>query len=260
MCCPFLPHSPRWLLLKGRLDFGRKTLQKLRRSEDVEEELNEIKEGLEGKQGDFADTFRPNMIRPLLISFLVCIGQQVSGPNIINFYSTEIFIKSGVSNPQLATTFVGAVKVLLTIPCIFLVDKFGRRILLISGTFIELIAFVFLAISYMIHDLSPVFPVISVISVICHTIGYSYSIGPLTWILPSEMFPNDVRNFGLMMCICLNWFTSFIISVSFPLVTSLIGKYAFFPFIGGFVVVFILIIIFVPETKGKSMEELTNKI
>lgn len=260
---PFCPMSPRWLMSKGWTDSARVALKKYRQEDDVEEELDSCK-SKEEKKGfirTFLSVFRVGLIKPIFVGLVLHISQQFSGINAIMFYSTNIFKDAGIESATIATMIVGIVNFIASAISVVLIEKLGRRWLFIGSEVIAAISFTGLAVAYILAANNIAKQAMSIISVICiitYVGGFSIGMGPIPWNMLSELYPNDVRGLCQGAITAVNWLCTFIIALSFPSLSDLLKEYTFVPFAIFIWVAIVFAFFFVPETKGKSMEELTG--
>lgn len=259
---PFVGNSPTWFLLKGRKEDAEKSLKKLRNEENVDEEMSEIIENTipNNFYKSFKSFIRKETIRPLIAGAGLHISQQISGINVVYFYSTSIFKSAGIESASLITVLTGLVTIIANFVALGLVERFGRRILLILGTLVQFVSFLVLALCFILQDYSPkVLSIISILCVLTYIFGFAFGLGPITWIMIGELFPSDSKSIAMGISVCINWLSTTIVVLTFPYVRILLGKYAFLPY-----VTFIFGIIFfeffaVPETKGLKSEEIKFK-
>jgi SP family facilitated glucose transporter-like MFS transporter 3 len=262
---PFCPMSPRWLMSKGWTESARLSLQRLRGAEDVEAELESLTSKEEKKPfwKSLIAVFRVGLIRPIFVGLILHVGQQFSGINAIMFYSTNIFKSAGIDSATIATMAVGIVNIIFSAISVYLVEKLGRKWLLLGSQVVSGISFTVLAISYILKANKIAESAMSIIAVICvllYIAGFAIGLGPVPWIMLSELYPDDVRGICQGGITAVNWLCTFIIALSFPSIAELLKEYTFVPFAAFIFLSVVLTFFFVPETKGKTMEELTGGI
>jgi sugar porter (SP) family MFS transporter len=260
----FLPESPRWLMLKGRTDAARASLRRLREgSWDLDGELAEMAlaargdgrtspAGRAGYRALLAPTVRPALVVAMGLFFL----QQLSGINAVIYYAPEIFGHAGFGSATgqvLATVGVGSVNFLTTIFALFLIDRIGRRPMLVLG-------FAGAAASLLIIALAVVFPMllpswVVIVMLLLYIASFAISLGPLPHVMMAEIFPLRMRGPGMSMASISNWGFNFVVVFAFPMMLAGPGlAFTFTLFaaicIGG--IVFTLMR--VPETTGHSLE------
>lgn len=256
----FLPESPRWLVLNGSSDEARKSLERLRPTgADVEGELAEIghNPGNEGSHsGHLAMLLQP-MIRPaLIVGMGLFLLQQLSGINAVIYYAPDIFRHAGFdsdSTQRLATVGVGIMNFLTTIVAMFLIDKVGRRPLLVCGFIGTAATMLTIALAVANPQLVPGWVVIA--ALLLYIGSFAISLGPLPFVIMSEIFPLRLRGAGMSMASISNWGFNFMVVFTFPVLLAgpgLAFTFTIFSIIclGG--VLFTLRR--VPETTGQSLE------
>jgi len=259
---PFCPKSPRWLASKGRFDEAKEALSKLKPQQNISAELASLKENRsqDSSDGKFSDLFTRPLLRSLIIGVGIQIGQQLSGINAVFFYSTSIFQKAGISNSSVATAIIGAINVLATVVAAFLMDRAGRRPLLLFSQIFQVIFLLSLSFSMIfVSNLGSSAGYILVGSVILFVIGFAVGMGPIPWIIISEIFPAGIRGYAVSVAVGVNWMSNFLVALTFPTIEQALNSYTFILFAGVVFACSIFTFIMVPETKGKSIEELTGK-
>ncbi|XP_061493295.1 solute carrier family 2, facilitated glucose transporter member 2 [Rhineura floridana] len=260
------PESPRYMYIKcGDLEGARKSLKRLRgESYDPTKEIEDME-----KEKEEASKEKPISIWQLITSstyrqpFLVAIGvhiaQQFSGINAIFYYSTDIFKTARVSQPIYATIGVGFVNTVLTVVAVFLVDKAGRRSLFIAGLLGMMVCATTMTIGLVLQPKLAWMSYVSLTSVFLFVSFFEIGPGPIPWFIVAELFSQGPRPAAVAMAGFSNWFTNFCIGMFFPYVAKLCGSYVFLIF-AGLLVLFVLFIYYkVPETKGKSFEEIAEE-
>jgi len=264
----FLPSSPRWLVSHNYVQLGEQALTKLRGgdSPDVKAEFEEIQENIrlerEIGDGSWSELFTDGMWKRLAIGVALQMFQQLTGINAVMYYAPKILGASGFSDTDvklLANAGTGVVNVLMTFPGIFLVDRLGRRPLLISGAL--LMAAFMAALGGMIAVFGPNYenhavPYACLVMVYLFVSAFAYSWGPIGWIYPSEIYPLRIRAKATSLTTSSNWLFNFIIAQIFPALLSAINWGVMFVFAGFAVSMAAWVWLSVPETKGKSLEEI----
>ena len=315
-----VPESPRWQVMKGRLGQARAGLARIKPAERVEPALAEIIESLEGVQERFfsrmREVFLPAMRLPMAIGLITAVAQQVTGVNAIYFYAPTIFEQSGVgTNAAFAqATLIGVINVVFTIVAMFLIDRVGRKPLLMTGlagivlctalagygfkqaTFVmdetavaavagqvdseklgPLVGVVFeddiafkQALEQALGDQAmrehgavftqaaiDINPVLVLVGILGFVASFAISLGPVYWCLLSEIFPNRARGPAMAIAGLFNAMASFMVQFVFPWELSNLGSAAIFFIYSIFALVaFVLLGWLLPETRGKSLEEL----
>jgi MFS transporter, SP family, galactose:H+ symporter len=256
----FLPESPRWLVLRGFLDKAGASLQRLRGANAlVEKELDEIARTARaeaGQKAGYATLLEPTVRPALIVGVGLFFLQQLSGINAVIYYAPEIFNHAGFDSAEtqvLATTGVGAVNFLTTILAMYLIDKIGRRPVLVLG-FIGTAA-TMLTIAFAVINPSVVPAWVVIVALLLYIASFAISLGPLPHVMMSEIFPLRVRGPGMSAASISNWGFNFVVVFAFPLMLAGIGLAATFTI---FAVICFAGILFtlarVPETTGHSLE------
>jgi sugar porter (SP) family MFS transporter len=251
-----LPESPRWLLLHRHKEEAIKVLTRIRGTQNVMPEVNEILEHAEPGHGSFADLFSPFVLPVLFCGIALAVIQQITGINTVIYYAPTIFQAAGFHSNEaaiVATAGVGVVNVLMTVVSIPLIDKVGRRPLLLislSGMGVALAA---LGIGFAIGGAALKF--IGVLSLALYIAAFAIGLGPVFWLLISEIFPLNVRGQAASLATMANWLSNFIVSLTFLSLLNALGS------VWTFVLYAVLCVVglwfcfrFVPETKGVPLE------
>ncbi|CAN2388241.1 Solute carrier family 2 (facilitated glucose [Pristimantis euphronides] len=266
MILPFFPESPRYTLLqKGEEEKAKKALQRLRGWEDVD---SEIKEMYQEHQSEKAEgqlsvrnlcTFRP--LRWQLISIIVMnMGQQLSGINAVYYYADTIYKQAGVPDEtvQYVTVATGSVNVLMTLAAIFIVDSWGRRLLMLVGFATCCIACVVLTIALVYQATVHWMPYLSIACVIIYVIGHAIGPSPIPYVITTEMFRQASRPAAFMVAGSVHWLSNFIVGLIFEFLRKGLGSYCFILFGAICLATFLFIFFVVPETKGKTFLEISQ--
>jgi sugar porter (SP) family MFS transporter len=253
----FIPESPRWLIKARKKQKAEKVLNKIGNKYFVQKEFNEIDESLKrtDKQVSYWELFGRAILPILLIGFGLAVLQQFSGANNVTAYMQVIYAKAGVSikNGLLNAVFFGIVFFVFTIVAILLIDKMGRRKLMLVGTSGMALFLFLLAWSF---DRSSVNGTFVLIFVLVYIAIYAFTLAPVTWVLLSEIFPNYIREKALSLSSCVLWLATFIVVLISPYLLKLSPVINFIVFACCNVIGFFFVLKWVPETKGKSLEEL----
>jgi sugar porter (SP) family MFS transporter len=258
----FLPESPRWLVERDREDDARRVLERAREAGEIDEELDEIKE-VAKEEGRLRDLFSGS-VRPMLVVGLgLAIFQQIVGINTVIYYAPTIFKFAGVSTSNAIgeTVFVGVTNVVFTIVAVLLLDKVGRRIFLLAGTAGLTVALVGLGLFFQVHAVKAHAGWLALASLILYIASFAVGLGPIFWLMISEIFPLSVRPPAMALCTVANWGFNFLVSFTFLQLTSTAGKGGAFLTYAAIGVVAIAFFAWqVPETKGKSLEEIEGDL
>lgn len=256
-----LPESPRWLATSGRREAALKVFTRMGGGDYAHRELATIEAAAVGQsqEGGFKQLFRPAMYKVLTIGIVMAVLQQWCGINVIFNYAQEIFMAAGygVSDVLMNIVVTGITNVIFTILAMFVVDRWGRKALTLIGSFGLAIIYAFMGAAYYFNITGMVLLIIVVMAIAC----YAMTLATAMWVIISEIFPNRVRGVAMSVCTFSMWAACFVLTYSFPMLNSSLGAagtfwlYGVICLAGGVFVVFYL-----PETKGKSLEELEKEL
>jgi sugar porter (SP) family MFS transporter len=256
----FIPNSPRWLVGRGHVDQARAVLQQIRGSDQVEGELGEIRHSLTQQKGDWSELLSPLLRPAMIVGVGLAIAQQITGINTVIYYAPTIFKFAGLSSASvaiLASVGVGIINVVLTVVAMQLIDRVGRRPLLLvslAGMTLSLFA---LGLAFSLPQMSGSLGWIAVASLMVYVGSFAVGLGPVFWLILSEIYPLRIRGRAMSIGTVANWSANLIVALSFLTFTQVLGKPATFWLygvvsIGSWFFAFFL----VPETKGRSLEEI----
>ena len=269
-----MPESARWLLKMGRRDQARASLLKVDGPEIADAELATLETDLaeEAKEGQasWGEVFGPTLRRALLVGIGLAVFQQVTGINAIIYYANEIFAEAGFTTAEeqaKATLYaVGATNVLATFVAVAWVDRFGRRPLLFTGLVGMAVSLAAVGLSFAALENNPdgqastVGGIVTVLALVVFIASFAFSMGPVVWTLISEIYPNRVRGRAIAVATAFNWFSAFIVAQFFLSIVDAIGESTtFFIFAAFCVVTYVFVWRYVPETKGRSLEEIQER-
>ena len=252
-----IPESPRWLLLRNRRSDALKSLMWIRGPHaDVEDECRDIEESLDpDDRVAWRDFTKSELFNPLKVSLGLMIFQQLSGINVVMFYTAGIFKEAGLNNSEkMAASGVGVVQVIATLVACILMDRSGRRsLLLLGGSGMALSLFIF-GCHYRFAAAGAWLPVACVMF---YTLFFALGWGPIPMLVMSEIFPVRARGTASALASMTNWVVAFIVTKEFDLLQNTIGAAATFWLFGLFCVLGVVFVWKkVPETKGKSLEDI----
>jgi sugar porter (SP) family MFS transporter len=256
----FIPNSPRWLVGRGHADQARAVLQRIRCPKQVEGELSAIQHSVAQQEGDWSELLS-SVLRPaMIVGVGLAIAQQITGINTVIYYAPTIFKFAGLSSASvaiLASVGVGVVNVVLTVVAMQLIDRVGRRPLLLVSLAGMAISLFILGLAFSLPQLSGSLGWIAVMSLMIYVGSFAVGLGPVFWLILSEIYPLRIRGRAMSVGTVANWGANLIVALSFLTLTQVLGKPATFWLyavvsIGTWLFAFFL----VPETKGRSLEEI----
>jgi SP family xylose:H+ symportor-like MFS transporter len=255
----FVPESPRYLALKGHDERALGVLSKINGVAKAREILMEIKNTVDVK----SEKLFSYGIMVIFVGIMLSVFQQAVGINAVLYYAPRIFDSMNMGNPMVQTVIMGIVNITFTLVAVFTVEKLGRKPLLIWGS----IGMAIGAFGVAISNIVTVAPIIPVVSIMVYSASFMFSWGPICWVLISEIFPNTIRGAAVAIAVAFQWIFNFIVSSTFvPMYNMQLGEmgdrfghmfsYALYGVICIIAAVFVYKL--VPETKGKTLEEMTN--
>jgi SP family xylose:H+ symportor-like MFS transporter len=254
----FVPETPRFLMLKGRDAEAREVLGKLVSEEEANLEITEIRESFAHHTSASVFSYGAAIV---VFGVMLSVFQQFIGINVVLYYAPEIFKSMGMATDAslLQTIIVGAVNLAFTVVAVLCVDRLGRKPLQIIGAVVMAVAMFGLGTSLMIQNKG----MFSLVCMLLYIAGFAVSWGPVTWVLLGEMFPNKIRDTALATAVAAQWIANFIVSWTFPIMKdnrALVDTFHYgFPyFVYGVMAVLAALFTwkFIPETKGRTLEEL----
>lgn len=258
----WLPESPRWLVSKNLIDSARTVLERIRRTKDVGTELDDIQSSLAVQSGGWRDLFTP-LIRPaLIVGVGLAILQQITGINTVIYYAPMIFEFTGAKSASasiLATIGVGVVNVAMTVVALLLVDRVGRRPLLLIGLTGMIIGLGVLGLAFQLPSLSGSLGWIAEISLMLYVGAFAIGLGPVFWLLISEIYPLKIRGVAMSVATSANWGANLFVALTFLTLIQATGRSSTF-WIYGLVGIgaWLFTWFYVPETKGRSLEDIES--
>jgi SP family arabinose:H+ symporter-like MFS transporter len=252
-----VPESPRWLAQKGRESEARDVLQKVGGAEHAQTELSAIREATSHEEGRFSELFSGPFRKPLVIAVVLMACSQFCGINAIMYYSTKIFESAGAGKNVAFTSsvWVGLINLAFTFVAIGFVDRAGRRPLLLIGTAVQVVALAL--VGWMFH--AQIHGTGLLICVVLFIAAFAMALGPVGWLFCSEVFPNKVRGRAMSLAALTVWVSCYIVAQTFPMLNDspTIGPAkTFWAYAIVSLFAFIFVFAFVPETKGRTLEEI----
>lgn len=259
-----LPPSPRWLLMRDREADARAALRRIRTGgpDEIELEIKEIEASMSSHQGSWKDLLRPTVRAALLVGLGLAVLQQITGINTVIYYAPTIIRETGIDSnfsAILASLGVGVINVVMTVVALRLLDSRGRRELLFIGVSGISVSLFLLGFAFLLEAGSTPATVIAVFSLMLFVSSFAISLGPIFWLLNAEIYPLSVRSKAASAGTMANWFFNFVVSVTFLSLIELLSQTGAFWFYGviGLVTLWFCWK-FVPETKGRSLEQINQ--
>lgn len=255
-----LPESPRWLLLNGLDDSATKSIEKFNFSEAEEAEVREAGKVKQEKSVKFAELFRKPISKVVFLGSMLAFFQQITGINVVINYAPGILSKVGIagSDPLLQTIIIGAANLLFTLIALWMVDKFGRKTLLVWGCAGLVLSLAYLTYAFATPEPSNLGVLIAIIAYIAF---FALSLSPLMFVVTSEMYPSHIRGTAMALSTGISWASAFICVQFYPWIEASIGTSWAFAIFGILCLAAGLFIQFlIPETKGKVLEDIQKEL
>lgn len=251
----WVPESPRWLAKRNRTDAARSILTRILKPAQVEQEFHSILQSLREEEGKMRELFRPGGRRITYMSMVLALFQAITGINIVMYYAPRIFLNAGIGTGDAYghSIIIGLVMILFTVVSLFLVDRVGRRPIMIAAS-------AGMAVSLFLMGLA--FPQAekSGLLLLVYTLGYvssfSVGMGGIYWVVVSEIFPNRVRGRAMALSVVFLWGGNFLVAQFFPFLLSALRSQVFNVFALSSFLCMVFIVLFVPETKGRTLEDI----
>jgi len=257
----FLPESPRWLLVKKRPEKARAVLLSTRSADEAESEFAQITASLlEVTQGGFKALFARKLMAPLTVALVIAVCNQLTGINVLLQYAPLVIRNAGLDSEfgtMMGTVGIGLINFLVTVLAFFLIDYCGRRILLIIGTAGVIVSYVYLGILLHIVPIGRLQAELSLLGFFAYIFFYAIGPGVVVWLAISELLPTQVRGQAVALGLFVNSLAAAILSTTFLMIQSALGMSGtYFLFAGFTVIYFLTALLYLPETKGKTLEEI----
>ena len=257
--------SPVWLVTHGRIADARKVLERVRSADhDIGGEIDEIR-AVSNRSTSYRELLAPDVRKLVAIGVTLAVFQQVTGINTVIYYAPTLLHQAGLGNSAslLANVGNGIVNVGMTIVAIWLIDKVGRRVLLISGTVGMAIALFVVAATFAVsgNTLGHTASIIAVVSLVAYTGSFAIGLGPVFWLLISEIYPARIRGKSMSIATMANWGANFVVAVTFLTLLNAISNAGTFLLMGLFSLVAVAYFWRkVPETKGMTLEAIERQV
>lgn len=265
----YLPETPTWFMSINNEEDAENVLIDIRQNKDVSDELYKLKDTIkdieETEQSNFKDIFKPEYRRAISISVVLMLFQQLSGINAIIYYSNNIFTLANSSiDEKYCTIIIGIVNFISAFVASSLIDKLGRKLLLyISGITLVITLNIIWIYFYFMKSLSVSYGWIPLISLVIYILGFSLGFGPIPWLMMGEILPRKIRASAAALSTSCNWFFTFLVTKIFYTTTDVLHlpEWVIFFFFSIVCAISLIYIKFqVPETSGKTLEEIEQEL
>jgi len=254
----FVPESPRWLLKQGREGRAQDILSRVGGRRQAQKEIAEIKDAIAREGGSILQLLLPGLRVALAIGVCLAVLQQITGINVVIYYAPEIFKSAGLAATDALndTVIVGITNIVFTLVAIWIVDKAGRKPLLLIAAAGMGIALTLLGGAFIYQKFEGPWVLLFVLAYVG---SFSVAMGPVVWVVMAEIFPTKIRGRAMSIATVCLWIANFGVTQFFPVMNRQLGGAVFFVYAVMCVIAFFFILAFLPETKGKTLEEIERR-
>ncbi|WP_089864529.1 sugar porter family MFS transporter [Halogranum rubrum] len=260
----WMPESPRWLVEKGRESKARDVLARTRSEDQISEEISDIEETARKQADTDLSDLTQSWLRPaLVVGIGLAAFQQVTGINTVIYYAPTILESTGFGNSAsiLATVGIGVVNVVMTVVAVLLMDRAGRRPLLLTGLTGMTLTLVGLGAAFLLPGLSGVVGWVALVCLMLYVAFFAIGLGPVFWLLISEIYPLKVRGTAMGVVTVVNWAANLLVALTFLQLVDVAGKPGtFWLYAGLSIAALAFTYSLVPETKGRSLEDIESAL
>jgi sugar porter (SP) family MFS transporter len=262
-----VPQTPRWLSANGQEERAREVLERLRSGDedaDVDQELRDIEESNQSeRETTFRTLLKPRLRPMLVVGVVLALAQQLVGVNTVIYYAPTILSDTGLTNSAAlaGTLVVGVTNVVFTTVAVLLLDQLGRRVLLNTGTCVILVALLVLGTYFSSRTLQDSYGWVALAGLVLFIAGFAIGLGPVFWLMISEIFPAGVRGKAMSVTTMCNWGANFVVAQTFLTLSDWITTQGvFFLYASLAALALVFFVLRVPETGGKSLEEIQSEV
>jgi SP family arabinose:H+ symporter-like MFS transporter len=256
-----IPESPRWLISNGQREMGRRILTRIYGEEQADLQGKVVEEAAASEQGTWREVFARPMRRPLMVALGLAILCQITGINTVLYYGSilisEHFKGANSSAALMANVIIGSTNFICTLIAMRCLDRWGRRTMLLTGSAGMAVSLALFAVAYQISGIPPLLVLACVLS---YTGFFAFALGPIPWIVISEIFPNKIRGRAASLATSTLWTTVLVVTFTFLSLINALGVSGVFGIYAVLCVVsFVFILKLVPETRGKTLEQIQRE-
>jgi SP family arabinose:H+ symporter-like MFS transporter len=256
-----IPESPRWLISTGKREEARRVLVRIYGAAQADQEVQLVDQAASAEEGSWSEVFSPAMRRPLIVAVGLAILCQITGINTVLYYGSvlvsENFKGQTAGTALLANVIIGGTNLIATLIALRCLDRWGRRTMLLTGSAGMAVALTLFVIADRIHGAPPLL-VLS--CVLCYTAFFAFAMGPIPWVVISEIFPNKIRGRAASIATAVLWTGTLVVTFTFLSLVQALGVSGTF---GIYAVLSLLSFVFiwklVPETRGKTLEQIQHE-